>query len=84
MNIRHSSIIKLKDQQFFELLVKELITHGIVKVTGLGVFKLKKMSEQKRYIPGSKKMGIVKARVKLIFTPTKQIKDNIQKYGKTN
>lgn len=79
-NIKHESIIKLKDNQFFELLVRELITHGVVKVTGLGVFRLKQMAQQKRYIPGSGKMGIVKARTKLVFTPTKAIKINIQKY----
>lgn len=83
-NIKHQSILKLKDTQFFELLIKELVTHGIVKVTGLGVFKLKNMKEQNRYIPGKGEMGIVKARVKLVFLPTKSIKENIQKYAKSN
>jgi len=80
-NIKHKSIIKLKDKQFFVLLEQELIKHGMVKVTGLGVFKLMKMKSHTRYIPGSKKVGITKAYVKIVFIPTKTLKVNVQKYN---
>ncbi len=80
-NIRHKSIIKLNDTQFFDLLTTELLKHGLVKVTGLGVFKLKHMKARSCYIVGSNKMGKIDSRVKLSFLPTKSLKINIQSYN---
>ena len=83
MNLSHPSIIKMKERdEFINLLTSELLSHGVVKVTALGVFRLKKMKAHTRYIPGSKKIGKVPARVKLSFMPTKSFKANVQQYGK--
>lgn len=79
-NISHKSIIKLNNDKFLTLLTKELIEHGMVKVTGLGVFRLKLMKAHTRYIPGSKKIGKIKARIKLSFIPTKVLKVAVQKW----
>lgn len=80
-NIKQPSIINLKDKKFLEFLIKELVQHGMVKVTGLGVFKLKSMKAHTRYIPGSRKVGKIPARIKLSFKPTKRLQMAIQKYN---
>ncbi len=82
-NIKHSSIIKIKDRTLFDVIKKDLIKYGMVKITGFGVFRIKEMKSHSRYIPGSKKVEEVGIKYKLIFIPTKTLKEDIQNnYGK--
>lgn len=78
---KHPAIIKLKDKSYFNLLESELVKHGNVKVTGHGVFKLKKVKERKIYNVGKGEYGMVKPQVKIVFHASKMFKDVIQKYG---
>lgn len=80
-NNKQNSIIKLKDKTFFQLLTTELIKHGRVKITGLGIFKLKVMKEHSRYVPGNKRVNKIKKHTKLTFTPTRALKEQLQKYN---
>lgn len=78
MKLQHK-IIKI-DPVFVDSLIKDLLLWGNVKVTHLGVFKLKKTTQQTRYIPATGKLGIVKGRVRITFKPALAVKTKLQKY----
>ena len=78
---KHPAIIKLKDRNYFDTLEQELSKHGNVKVTGHGVFKLKKVKARKIYNVGLGKYGMVMPQTKIVFHPSKAFKEAVQKYG---
>jgi len=78
---KHPAIIKLKDRDYFDTLERELAQHGNVKVTGHGVFKLKKVKARKIYNVGKREYGMVKPQTKVVFHASKAFKKAIQKYG---
>ena len=76
------NIINLKDRQLFDTIADLLVVDGSVKITGLGVFEVKQIKGHMGYNPSKKKHEKVEPYKKLIFTPTKKLRVQIQKCRK--
>ncbi|MBX4188191.1 MAG: hypothetical protein KW793_03605 [Candidatus Doudnabacteria bacterium] len=79
-SVKHPSIIKLKDRAYFRKLEEELVKHGNVKVTGHGVFKLKRVKLNVFNAREQKHMG-EKEFVRMHFYPAKDFKQKIQAFN---
>ncbi len=64
-------------KNFIDMVLSELFAYGQVKVTGLGVFSLKKMRAKKGFNPGSGEYQNFPAYGKIVFAPTKELKESI-------
>ena len=80
-NKLQKSIIKLDPYpQLVEQLQDEMIKSGGLKITGLGVFKIKQTKGTKNgYNPYSKKRQHFKPKIKVLFKPAKSFNDKLQK-----
>lgn len=81
-NIQQKSIVKLTPHpQLVEQLIKQLIKHGGLKITGFGMFKLKRTNGSKNaFNPHTRKRQRFLPKIKVSFRPVKSFKDEIQKW----
>ncbi len=79
-NIPQKSIIKLSPHpNLVEQIQKQIIKHGGVKITGFGMFKLKRTNGSKNALnPYTQKRQKFSPRTKISFRPVKSFKDKIQ------
>lgn len=81
-NTKQRSIVK-PDDSLLKLLLACLIKEGGVKIIGFGIFKLKRMKAVKNgFNPFTKKRQSYPAYTKITFTPSKQLKQLIQRWKK--
>lgn len=74
--------MKFKTQDFSITLVDDLLKYGRVKVTGLGIFSLKRMKGRNGYSIGSNSMVEYPEYVKVVFSPTLLFKEKVQVWNK--
>lgn len=84
MNKLQKAIIKLTPHPILvEDLIERIVRHGGLKITGFGIFKLKKTKGTKNgYNLYTKKRDKFSPRVKVTFRPVKKFKTAIQKWHK--
>lgn len=73
-------ILKFRDDNFTEQLEKLLLHTGRVKVTNLGVFEIRSINARNSYNVGKGGTIVIPKHNKLVFKPTKVLKEIIQKY----
>lgn len=80
-NKSQRSIVKLLPHpKTAEHLKSQLKKHGGMKIVGFGVFKVSKMPARKKaFNPYSKKYQKSESYYKIKFTPTKKLKEAVQK-----
>jgi len=66
------------DRDFVAVLREGLKKHGKVKVTGLGIFEVRKVKARIGFNPSSKEKEMIKEYKKIKFTATKILKDLLQ------
>ena len=83
-NIKQKSIIKLSPHPtLVEDLQNQIIKHGGLKITGFGMFKLKRTKGSKNALnPYSQKRQKFSPKTKVSFRPVKSFKDKMQKWTK--
>lgn len=74
------AILKFADDTFIKQLERLLLETGRVKVTDLGVFEIRQYKERKAWNVGTQKDFILPARKRLVFLPTKLLREAIQKH----
>lgn len=79
-NKTQKSIIDLKDKTLIQAFHNHLLRYGGFKLTGFGVFDLKKMKAHKGFNPYTKKVEHFPEYIKITFTPNKFVKELIQKW----
>lgn len=80
-NKKQKSIIKINPHpHVVEQLKTQLVKNGGLKITGFGVFDLKRMKAHTNFNPGANKFEKFPAYVKINFLPTKSLKQAIQKW----
>lgn len=82
MNKKQSSIMKLTPHPIsVNDLKKNLMKNGSLKITGLGIFKLKRTKGRKNAMnPHTKKRQNFAPNTKVSFTPSKELKTKVQKW----
>ena len=80
MNIKQRVVLKFKDDAFVKQLMSLLTRTGKVKIVGLGIFEIKRVAEREGYGIHDKNRIVIPAHNKVVFRPTKQLKDVIQEY----
>lgn len=80
-NTKQRVILKFKDDAFVEQLEKLLLSSGKVKVGGLGIFEIREVKAREGYNVGSGDRITIPAHKKVVFRPTKKLRDSIQTYG---
>ncbi len=80
MNKQQKSIIKLSPHpQLVGQLIKQIMKHGGLKITGFGMFKLKRTNGSKDALnPFTQKRQKFLPKTKVTFHPVKNFKDAIQ------
>lgn len=81
-NIKQKVILKLKNDDFTNQLQELLVQAGKVKVSGLGIFEIKRINEREGYGVYEKKMITIPAHNKLVFRMSKTLRRAIQEHGK--
>ncbi len=79
---KHKVILRFKNDDFIAQLEKLLLETGAVKVTNLGIFEIRCFKGKEGYNVHTKKIENFPAWNKVVFKPTKSLKDSIQKYGR--
>lgn len=79
-NTKQRVILKFKDDQFVERLEHLLLQAGKVKVTGLGIFEVRKVAEREGYNVGTGERITIPAHNKVVFRPAKGLREAIQSY----
>jgi len=81
-NIKQKSIIKLTPHPtLVEELQKQIIKNGGLKITGFGMFKLKRTKGSKNALnPYSQKRQKFSPKTKVSFKPVKSFKEKMQKW----
>lgn len=83
MSTKHRKMaLKLKDQAFIQRFTTLLLTGGKLKVTGIGVFEIKRIAAREGYNVGTGGRCQIKEHNKLSFRPAKPLKVSIQSHGK--
>ena len=78
MQIGYSKkIAEILLEDFFDLILKNLITHKQVKLSGFGTFFLKTKSERIGRNPKTKKEALIKKRNVITFKASKDLKNYI-------
>lgn len=80
MNKKQRVILKFHDDNFIEQLEKLLLLTGKVKVTGLGVFEIRHINARQSYNISNGKSIIIPRHNRIMFKPTKLLKEAIQKH----
>ena len=81
-NKSQKSIVRLSPHPaLVKQLSQQLIKHGSLKITGFGIFKLKRTKGSKRALnPYSQKFQSFPPKTKIVFKPIKSLKEEIQKW----
>lgn len=81
-NTKQRSIVRLAPHpDLIDTLIKQIVMRGGLKIIGLGVFKLQRMKAIKNgFNPYTVKKQSFPAYTKITFTPSKALKDKIQKW----
>ncbi len=77
-NKTQKAIINLKDRTIIDVFKKNLLSYGGFKLVGFGIFSLKRMKPKEGFNPFTKESETFESNVKLSFSPTKKLKDEIQ------
>lgn len=80
-NTKQRVIMKFKDDAFVEQLEKLLLSSGKVKVGGLGIFEIREVDAREGFSVNTGKRITFPAHKKILFRPTKGLRDAIQAYG---
>jgi nucleoid DNA-binding protein len=80
-NTKQKVIIKFKDDAFVEQLERVLLSSGKVKVGGLGIFEIRAVKAREGYNVGSGERITIPAHNKIVFRPTKSLRDAVQEYN---
>lgn len=78
MNHKQSTIIRIKEKSFEKAFYRLLKNRGRVKVTGIGIFQVKKMKARKNQISLTGERVDRPAYKKITFRATKALKDLVQ------
>lgn len=81
-NKKQSAILKITPHPtFVEHIHSEILKNGSLKIVGLGIFKLHRMPAVKKgFNPFNGKIQTFAAYTKISFSPTKKLKEKIQKW----
>jgi len=79
-NIKQKVILKFKDDAFVEQVEKLMLSSGKVKIGGFGIFEIRQVKEREGYNVGSGERITIPAHNKIVFRPTKKLRDAIQAY----
>lgn len=81
-NIKQKAIVKLSPHpSLVDQLQKQIIKHGGLKITGFGMFKLKRTNGSKNALnPFTQKRQKFLPKTKINFRPVKSFKDKMQKW----
>lgn len=82
-NKKQKVILKFKDDSFIEQFNKLILQTGKVKLSGIGIFELKRINERESFNIQTRKIFMLPSHNKIVFKPTKSLKDNIQSYDGT-
>ena len=81
MNKKQRAILRFKERDFIDQFLNTIIQTGKIKITGFGIFVIRRVKDRKTFNVG-KGDGLitVKSHNKLGFLPSKKLKEIIQKY----
>ena len=79
-NRKQRVILKFKDDAFVDQLTSLLLKAGKVKVSGLGIFEIRRIAEREGYNVGTGERITISAHNKVAFRPHKKMKDSVQDY----
>jgi nucleoid DNA-binding protein len=81
-NKLQKSIVRLSPHPaLVKQLSAQLIKHGSLKITGFGIFKLKRSKGSKKALnPYTQKFQSFPPKTKIVFKPIKSLKEDIQKW----
>jgi len=81
-NIKNKSIMKFTNNAFIASLYADLLKYGRVKVTGLGVFQLKKVKSRGGYDMQTQKKITLPEHTRISFKPTLSLKNIASQWKK--
>lgn len=80
-NKEQKVILKFKNDEFVSQLTRLIMSAGKVKVSGLGIFEVRKIAAREGYNVGNGNRIKIPAHNKLVFRPTKKLRVIIQGHG---
>ncbi len=77
-SVKQKAILNFKNRSIIEFIKSEIIQHRKLKVTGFGIFEVKKMKASERHNPYTGKTEHFPEYYKITFTPTKEFKEKLR------